>query len=175
MTDILAELAYLHGKPSARAKLKAQPEHFIVKEDLAFEFSGSGEHLMVKIRKISENTSFVANELAKFCGVKSKDVGWAGRKDRHAVTEQWLSIHLPKTIHFPKTKPNDFSAFEQQYPNIQVIETMRHNRKLRPGDAAENHFEVMLSEVSDVAELERRINKIAHYGSRLTPLNQFIS
>lgn len=60
---------------------------------------------MVRIRKTGENTSFVANELAKACGVKSKDVSWAGLKDRHAVTEQWLSVHLPKG-----EKP-DFSAF----------------------------------------------------------------
>ncbi len=158
MIDILTEFAYLHGKPDVKAKIKAQPEHFIVKETLAFEFSGAGEHLMIKIRKTGENTSFVANELAKFCGVKSKDVGWAGRKDRHAVTEQWLSIYLPKT------DLNDFSAFERQYPNIQVIETMRHNRKLRPGDVAENHFEVTLAEVTDTAEVERRVHKITELG-----------
>ncbi len=158
MIDILAEFAYLHGKPNAKAKLKALPEHFIVKETLGFEFSGSGEHLMVKIRKSGENTSFVANELAKFCGVKSKDVGWAGRKDRHAVTEQWFSIYLPKA------ELNDFSAFEQQYPNIQILETVRHERKLRPGDAAENYFEVTLSEVTDTVEVERRMNKIAQSG-----------
>ena len=78
MTDILADLAYLHGKPQAKAKLKALPEHFVVKEELGYEFTGSGEHLMVKIRKTGENTTFVANELAKVCGVKSKDVSWAG-------------------------------------------------------------------------------------------------
>ncbi len=158
MTNILSEFAYLHGNPDAKATLKAKPEHFIVKENLAVEFSGVGEHLMVKVRKTGENTSFVANELAKFCDVKSKDVGWAGRKDRHAITEQWLSIHLPKT------DINDFSAFEQQYPDIQVIDTMRHSRKLRPGDVAENDFEITLSEVSDVAEVERRINKVLQFG-----------
>ena len=96
MSDILSSLAYLNGKPTAKAKLKAKAEHFVVNEDLGFEFTGEGEHLMVRIRKTGENTSFVANELAKACGVKSKDVSWAGLKDRHAVTEQWLSVHLTK-------------------------------------------------------------------------------
>ncbi len=40
------------------------------------------------------------------CGVRPKDVSWAGLKDRHAVTEQWLSVHLPKG------EP-DFSAFSR--------------------------------------------------------------
>ncbi|MDW1951770.1 tRNA pseudouridine(13) synthase TruD, partial [Vibrio sp. 812(2023)] len=113
MSDILSSLAYLTGKPVASAKIKAQPEHFQVREDLGFAFTGEGEHLMVRIRKTGENTSFVANELAKACGVKSKDVSWAGLKDRHAVTEQWLSVHLPKG------ETPDFSTFLAQYPSIE--------------------------------------------------------
>ncbi len=158
MTDILAELAYLHGKPTSKAKLKAKPEHFVVKENLGFEFSGSGEHLMVRIRKTGENTSFVVNELAKVCGVKSKNIGWAGLKDRHAITEQWLSIQLPK-LDTP-----DFSVFEQQYPSIQILETARHNRKLRPGDLIGNDFEITLSEVTDTDDVEARIQQVIENG-----------
>lgn len=158
MTDILAELAYLHGKPTSKAKIKAIPEHFVVRENLGFEFSGTGEHLMVRIRKTGENTSFVANELAKVCGVKSKDVGWAGLKDRHAVTEQWLSIHLPKS------ETPDFSSFEEQYPSIQILETARHNRKLRPGDLIGNDFEITLSEVTDADDVESRIKQVIESG-----------
>lgn len=158
MTDILAELAYLHGKPSAQAKLKAQPEHFLVKEVLGYEFAGSGEHLMVKIRKTGENTTFVANELAKVCGVKSKDVSWAGLKDRHAVTEQWLSVYLPKG------DTPDFAAFEKQYPSIQVLETTRHTRKLRPGDLAGNRFAITLSEVTDTAAVLEKLALVSEQG-----------
>lgn len=113
---------------------------------------------MVRIRKTGENTSFVANELAKACGVKSKDVSWAGLKDRHAVTEQWLSIHLPKG------GTPDFSAFLAQYPSIEILATDRHNKKLRPGDLVGNEFVVTLSEVTDVADVEQRLEKIKQVG-----------
>ena len=158
MSDILSFLAYLNGKPTATAKIKAQPEHFQVNEILGYEFAGSGEHLMVHIRKTGENTSFVANELAKACGVKSKDVSWAGLKDRHAVTQQWLSVHLPKG------ETPDFSAFLAQYPSIEILETTRHNKKLRPGELAGNHFTVTLSEVSDVDSVLKRLESIAKTG-----------
>ncbi len=158
MTDILADLAYLYGKPQAKAKLKAVPEHFIVREVLGYDFTGTGEHLMVKIRKSGENTTFVANELARYCGVKSRDVSWAGLKDRHAVTEQWLSIHLPKG------DDPDFSAFEQQYPHIQILAVTRHHKKLRPGELASNEFDIILSEVTDVAAVETRLQQIVRYG-----------
>ncbi|WP_117235837.1 tRNA pseudouridine(13) synthase TruD [Vibrio maerlii] len=158
MTDILAPLAYLNGQPTAKAKLKAKPEHFVVREDLGFELAGEGEHLMVRIRKTGENTSFVANEIAKFCGVKSKDVSWAGLKDRHAVTEQWLSIHLPKG------ETPDFTAFLAQYPSIEILATTRHNKKLRPGDLTGNEFELTLSEVTDVEDVLKRLEKISTSG-----------
>ncbi|MDF4532583.1 tRNA pseudouridine(13) synthase TruD, partial [Vibrio parahaemolyticus] len=57
MTDILSPLAYLCGKPTAKAKLKALPEHFQVNEVLGYSLTGKGEHLMVRIRKTGENTS----------------------------------------------------------------------------------------------------------------------
>ncbi len=158
MSDILSSLAYLTGKPVASAKIKAKPEHFQVREDLGFAFTGEGEHLMVRIRKTGENTSFVANELAKAFGVKSKDVSWAGLKDRHAVTEQWLSVHLPKG------DTPDFSAFLAQYPSIEILATDRHNKKLRPGDLVGNEFVVTLSEVTDIADVEQRLEKVKQVG-----------
>ncbi|WP_070962238.1 tRNA pseudouridine(13) synthase TruD [Vibrio sonorensis] len=158
MSDILADFAYLNGKPTETALLKAQPDHFQVTEDLGFEFSGEGEHLMVLIRKTGENTSFVANELAKACGVKSQAVSWAGLKDRHAVTEQWLSVHLPGN------QTPDFTEFLKQYPSIEIVKTQRHNKKLRPGDLSGNFFKLVLTQVSDASALVPRFESIKQFG-----------
>lgn len=158
MSNTLEELAYLHGKPSASAKLKVQPEHFIVREKLGFEFAGEGEHLMLLVRKRGENTKFVANELAKVCGILSKNVGWSGLKDRHAVTEQWLSFHMPKH------EEVDFSTFLKQYPHIQILKTTRHNKKLRPGDHQSNEFVVTLTEVDDVNSVTSRLELVSKLG-----------
>lgn len=158
MTDLLSSLAYLCGQPVAKAKIKAQPEHFKVTEQLGYDFSGCGEHVMVHIQKTGENTSFVANELAKACGVKSKDIGWAGLKDRHAITKQWFSVHLPGD-----SLPN-LIAFEKQYPSIQVLEMTRHHKKLRPGDLQGNHFELMLTEVTEIQDVVQRLHVVAKQG-----------
>jgi tRNA pseudouridine13 synthase len=158
MSDILSDLAYLCGKPSAKAKIKAQPEDFVVLEDLGFEFSGSGEHLLVKIRKIGENTAFVANELAKACGVKSKDVSWAGLKDRHAITEQWLSVYLPDG------KTPDFSEFLATHRQVDILEITRHHKKLRPGDLRGNDFKIVLTEVTDVDDVIQRLERVKILG-----------
>ncbi|WP_413110960.1 tRNA pseudouridine(13) synthase TruD [Thaumasiovibrio sp. DFM-14] len=158
MSDILTPFTYLHGKPQASGIMKAVPEHFIVKEVLGFEFSGQGEHFMVHVRKRGENTKYVVNELAKACGVKSRDVSWAGLKDRHAVTEQWLSVHLPG-------QPDpDLSEFVATHPGVEILATARHDKKLRPGDLLANQFELVVTELSEFEQLEERLALIAQKG-----------
>ncbi|RYU68048.1 tRNA pseudouridine(13) synthase TruD [Aliivibrio finisterrensis] len=154
MSDIMSTFSWLYGKPVATGKLKQLPEHFIVKEVLGFTFTGKGEHLMVKIRKTGENTKYVANELAKFCGVKSKDISWAGLKDRHAITEQWLSVHLPKSDHLT------FALFEATHPGVEILEMTRHNKKLRPGDLLGNSFQLIATEVTDMEDVLARLEKV---------------
>ncbi len=49
----MENLTWLHGKPTASGILKANPEDFVVVEDLGFEPDGEGEHLLVRIRKMA--------------------------------------------------------------------------------------------------------------------------
>ncbi|MDC0611173.1 tRNA pseudouridine(13) synthase TruD [Vibrio sp.] len=158
MSDLLADLAYLCGKPKAKAKIKEQAKDFVVLENMGFEFTGTGEHLMVRIRKTGENTSYVVNELAKACGVKSKDVSWAGLKDRHAITEQWLSVHLPDG------STPDFSEFLSSHPSIEIMQVTRHNKKLRPGDLSGNSFHITLRDVTDTNDVVARLERIKELG-----------
>ena len=74
------------------AVIKARPEHFRVTEDLGLALDGQGEHAYFFVRKRGLNTLDVARALAEACGVRVSDVGFAGRKDKHAVTEQWFSV-----------------------------------------------------------------------------------
>ncbi|MEZ8096667.1 tRNA pseudouridine(13) synthase TruD [Photobacterium swingsii] len=158
MSDVMDNFLWLNGKPTSQGYIKVLPEHFVVKENLGFSFAGHGEHFMVKIHKVGENTKYVVNELAKACGVKSRDVSWAGLKDRHAVTEQWLSVHLPG-----KTDP-DLSQFEAEHPGIKVLETARHDKKLRPGDLVGNWFELRLTDIDAPAAVIERLEKVQQHG-----------
>ncbi|RWX53316.1 tRNA pseudouridine(13) synthase TruD [Photobacterium chitinilyticum] len=150
--------SWLYGKPSCQGQIKVLPEHFVVKENLGFDFTGTGEHFMVKIRKTGENTKYVVNELAKACGVKSRDVSWAGLKDRHAITEQWLSVHLPG-----KSDP-DLTQFVADHPGVEVLETARHDKKLRPGDLAGNWFQLRLTELDMPQDVITRLEQIKLQG-----------
>ncbi|EMN3917896.1 tRNA pseudouridine(13) synthase TruD [Citrobacter farmeri] len=145
-------LTYLHGKPQSTGLLKASPEDFVVVEDLGFEPDGEGEHILVRILKSGCNTRFVADALAKFLKIHVREVSFAGQKDKHAVTEQWLCARVPG-----KEMP-DLSAF--QLEGCKVLEYARHKRKLRLGALKGNAFTLVLREVSQRDEVESRLQAI---------------
>lgn len=149
-------LTYLHGKPQGTGQLKASPEDFLVVEDLGFEPDGEGEHILVRILKNGCNTRFVADALAKFLKIHAREVSFAGQKDKHAVTEQWLCARVPGN-----TMP-DLSQF--QLEGCQVLEYARHKRKLRLGALKGNQFTLVLREVSGRDDVEARLQAIAERG-----------
>ena len=153
----VTELPRAHGEPLVSFRLRTQPEDFIVDEELAFGADGDGEHCLLRVRKTDANTEWAARRLASVAGVPAKAIGYAGLKDRRAVTTQWFSVHLG-----PRPEPNcDQLAAE----GIEVLESSRHRRKLRRGVLAGNRFELLLREVSgDIGTLAERIDRIATAG-----------
>ncbi len=149
-------LAWLHGKPVSSGILKANPEDFVVVEDLGFEPDGEGEHILVRILKNGCNTRFVADALAKFLKIHAREVSFAGQKDKHAVTEQWLCARVPGN------GMPDLSAFELE--GCKVLEYARHKRKLRLGALQGNAFTLVLREVSDRDDVEARLQAISEKG-----------
>jgi len=64
-----------HGAPLAVALLRAAPEDFEVEEELGFAPAGSGQHLLLRVRKRNANTQWVARELARIAGCRPGEAG----------------------------------------------------------------------------------------------------
>ena len=146
----------LKTPPKTTALLKQEFADFIVKEDLGYEMSGEGEFVAVKIRKTDCNTLFVGEKLAKFVGISDRNMGYAGLKDRHGITEQWFCLQMPG-----KETP-DFSQF--QLEGVEILEVTRHNRKIRTGSLQGNAFEILLRGAKESDELNERLNFVTKYG-----------
>ena len=115
---------------------RCSAEDFQVEEDLGFEPEGQGEHLFLWVEKTGCNTTYVAESLAKQAGVHPRLVSYSGLKDRHAVTRQWFSVHLPG-------KPNpEPSALKGE--GWQTLLLARHPRKLKRGVHRGNCFQLRL-------------------------------
>jgi tRNA pseudouridine13 synthase len=130
---------------SCSAGIRRQADYFQVDEVLPFEPDGEGGHVWLKIRKKGINTDWLANELAGFAKVPQVAVGYAGLKDRHAVTTQWFSIKVEGI-----TEP-DWSEFETE--DIQIVEQTRHGKKLKRGVLAGNIFDLRLTDMTGNAAL----------------------
>jgi tRNA pseudouridine13 synthase len=109
-------------------------EDFQVEEVLGFAPEGSGEHLWLWIEKRNLTTAMVARELARVCEVSLRDIGYAGMKDRIALTGQWFSVHLPG-----REAPEDL-AERMQGLEVTLLEQRRHPRKLKRGVHRANRF-----------------------------------
>ncbi|MDN3922715.1 tRNA pseudouridine(13) synthase TruD [Roseateles violae] len=143
----------------ASATLKLLNEDFIVTELPLQLPSGAGEHLWLDVEKNGANTAFVAQQLAEAAGVQERDVGYAGLKDRYAITRQWFSIYLPNG----KSETPDLTAL--QHPEFRVLSQSRHLKKLRPGDLHGNRFRIVLREVSGEREaIEANLKAVASQG-----------
>ncbi|MDP6436623.1 MAG: tRNA pseudouridine(13) synthase TruD [Gammaproteobacteria bacterium] len=161
---LLDDCAYLPALPRAYGDLcgsgtiRCVPGDFHVTEFSGIEPAGEGEHLWIRVRKTGQNTRWVARALAEYLDLPYKAVSFAGMKDRHAVTEQWLSAHMPG-------KPDpDLSA--HGIDGVEVLASSRHNHKLRPGQLSYNRFRIVLRNCRaiNLADLERRASRIAENG-----------
>lgn len=131
--------------PGIGGLIKAEPEHFRVEEILPYAPCGEGEHLFIKLRRQGWNTADVARALGKPFGLKGKDVGWGGRKDKNAVTTQTFSLLLPLSTQIDTVK----SALENL--PFELIDLKRHGNKLKTGHVAANRFRIILSQVGPEA------------------------
>ncbi len=131
-------LPRLHGRPVGAARFKLRPEDFQVEEVLGFDPSGEGEHCLLWIEKTGLNSNDVASHIAGRLGIRKRLVSHCGLKDRHAVTRQWFSLHLPG-----QASPR---AEELASEGLSVLAITRNGRKLRRGSHDGNRFTIRLRE-----------------------------
>ena len=149
--------ASANGASLFDATIRSVPSDFVVTEKCDIEFSGEGEHDFLRIEKIGTNTHWVAECLAKHGNVPLRDVGYAGLKDRHAITRQWFSVRRLGAV--------DWNEFSED--GVEILEQQRHRRKLRRGAHSGNAFKIALRSEGLAAcagEINERLAVIAKEG-----------
>jgi tRNA pseudouridine13 synthase len=134
------------------------PERFVVEELPAYAPSGAGEHAYLWIEKRGLTTLDAVRKLADLLGADARDAGYAGMKDRHATTRQWISL--------PRVEPE--RARQIATPELAVLEASRHGNKLRLGHLRGNRFEVVVT--APAADDEAGARAARDVGARLGAL-----
>jgi tRNA pseudouridine13 synthase len=123
--------------PAVGGAIGSALEDFVVDEVPAYLPSGSGDHWYVRAEKRGMNTRDAALAIARATKIPERDIGYAGMKDRHGITTQWLSV--------PAKAPAPESW--QLPPELRLVEVSRHNNKLRTGHLRGNRFRIGLTGV----------------------------
>ena len=119
---------------------KQNKDDFVVTEIPLYEFSGEGEHLVLKIRKKDLATWDAIEILAKYLNCSSREFGYAGLKDKNALTVQSISVH--------RKYEEVLKSF--QHENLKILETTYHNNKIKVGHLKGNKFFIRLKRVGAI-------------------------
>ncbi len=151
------------GAPLGGGRLRVEPEDFVVDEDLGFAPSGAGAHVLVRVRKRGANTEWVAREIARHAGCRPGDVGFAGLKDRHAVTTQWFSVPAPRGAAYVGDTIALLAGAKGE--GYEILEAHAHAKKLPRGALAGNRFVIRVRDVAALdADVAARVAAIARDG-----------
>lgn len=141
-----ARLRSTAAHPGCGGILRADPEDFQVEERLPYAPSGEGGHLFVQIRKRGLTTLEAARRLAEQVGLGGRrglppELGFAGMKDRWSIATQWISL--------PRSPEVEAALARFSDSELELLELRPHDKKLRRGHVASNHFKILLSGVPE--------------------------
>lgn len=125
--------------PGVGGVIRQRAEDFVVDEVPLGPPSGAGDHVLLLVQKADLTTEQVARILADHFQVRISAIGYAGRKDRVAVTRQQFSVHLPG---------RDVGGFSMiEHERVAVLGVDRHHARLERGELAGNRFSIRIRAV----------------------------
>jgi len=134
--------------------IKSEPADFVVTEQIQLQLDDSGQYAYYWLRKESYTTQRALDRIAGFLKKKVRDVGFAGNKDKVAVTKQAVSIKDPDRRVGAKT----FDSFNSDIVSLEYIG--RGKKPVSLGDLDGNKFEIVLR---DCEKEPRAVEQVVNY------------
>ncbi len=140
---------YYTDTPGIKGALKEQVNDFVVKE-LASHETGEGEHIIVKLRKQNMTTLEAIGKLSNMLHISRDRIGYAGNKDKRAVTEQYISIQGVNEEDVRQIFTDEF--------DLEVIGEGHH---IGLGSLDANRFEILIRDLNlPIEDVRNRTLKI---------------
>lgn len=136
------------------------PRDFVVHEVPLYAWNEQGEHLILQIRKKGISTQEMIKTLSSIVKCKIKDIGYAGLKDKNALTSQFISLPYSYSERVLQSQPSLLDH------NIKILSFARHHNKIRIGHLKGNTFFIRLKKVSpqEMSKLSSILEKITLEG-----------
>lgn len=121
--------------------IRSKYNDFYVEEIPEHLPSGSGPNTWILIEKIGRNTLDVVLDIARELKISRKRMGFAGMKDKAALTRQWLCV--------ANSEPSEIEGLRNKLYNVEILEIKRNEKKLRIGQLIGNKFRILIRDVED--------------------------
>ncbi|HHW02461.1 MAG TPA: tRNA pseudouridine(13) synthase TruD [Thermoanaerobacterales bacterium] len=134
-------------------KIKVTPEDFIVRELIDIKYTSGGRYRIYRLKKRHWNTMDALLYIARENHIPLAIIGSGGRKDRHAVTYQYISVPREHEL-----------KFEQ--PNVELTFEGFADDFVSPAILRGNYFELTLRRIKpeERGAVEQRLQEINTYG-----------
>jgi len=131
---------YAYDHPPLSFDFRQSVDRFFVEEVPLYDFTGKGNHLILKIEKSDMSTWKLITVLAKAADISDKEIGYAGLKDKSATTIQYFS--LPKQAQ--KTLMKNLTT-----PRVKILESVLNKSPLKIGHLKGNRFKIILHHIEE--------------------------
>ncbi|MDF2956438.1 MAG: tRNA U13 pseudouridine synthase TruD [Candidatus Alkanophagales archaeon MCA70_species_1] len=143
---------YFTAENGIGGRIKTVPLDFHVKEITDWTASDEGGYLILRVTKENWDTLQLVKELASALRIGTKRIGFAGTKDKFAVTTQKMSVWGISEDDIKKVR----------LPRVEIEVLGRSKKPVALGDLRGNEFDVVIRDVSDAPdEVEAKVKAIA--------------
>ena len=139
--DIDKELGlwwYSTETPGTGGKLRTVPEDFLV-EEIGDHPDSSGPYLLCKLTKTNWDQHRAIKAIASGLGMSHQRIGFAGTKDKRAITTQYISLY--------KVTADDIEKLT--IPDIALTPLGFTQHPIDLGDLKENRFSIRIRSIVD--------------------------
>lgn len=138
--EFFSRFPYLSEKPGIGGRIKVFPEDFVVIEEPLPQIFEGRKHAIFLLKKRNWDTMAAVKEIAKRAGIRHRDIGFAGTKDRHAVTYQYISV--------PADAKEKVEAVQIRDIELKFVS---YGRFIKLGHLLGNRFRIIVRDVGEDA------------------------
>ncbi|MCQ2977295.1 MAG: tRNA pseudouridine(13) synthase TruD [archaeon] len=155
---------YVTDEEGIGGTIRNRWEDFYVEELPDMVPDGEGPNIWIWIEKLGRTTMDVMLDIARDLHIDRKRLGFAGMKDRNAITRQWICIsNMDSDEQFKQVE-----SLAGSIKNTEFLKVIRGRKKLRMGQLKGNKFRILIKDIEgmDSGDVEIREKSIENAAKR---------
>ena len=147
---------YVTNNPGIGGVIRDKYEDFYVEEIPEHLPEGEGPNIWIWIEKLGRTTLDVVLDISRDLHISRKRTGFAGMKDKKAITRQWICISNMES----DEKLQEVLDLKDSIHNTKFLKVVRGHKKLRMGQLKGNKFKILIRDLDDIEKSADVANEV---------------